>query len=67
MLTSLIRSATSQPSSYPIVLTRLGESLSRLNPHLKLWKCQKSNPQPKYTITSKKMYERNKGQPLQVL
>ena len=34
----LIRSATSQSSSYPIVLTRLGEPRSGPNPHLKLWK-----------------------------
>ena len=31
----LIRSATSQSSSYPIVLTRLGGPRSRPNPHLK--------------------------------
>jgi len=35
MSTFLIRSATSQSSSYPIVLTRLAEPLSRPNPHLK--------------------------------
>ena len=36
MLTFLIRSATSQSSSYPIVLTRLGEPRFRPNnPHLK--------------------------------
>ena len=31
----LIRSATSQSSNYPIVLTRLGGPHSRHNPHLK--------------------------------
>ena len=35
MSTFLIRSATSQSSSYPIVLTRLGGPRSRPNPHLK--------------------------------
>ena len=35
MSTSLIRSATSQSGSYPIVLTRLGGPRSRSNPHLK--------------------------------
>ena len=35
MSTLLIRSATSQPSSYTIVLTRLGGPRSRPNPHLK--------------------------------
>ena len=46
MLTFLIRSATSQSSSYPIILTRLGGPCSRLNPHLKLWKCRELNSQP---------------------
>ena len=32
--TFLIRSATSQTSSYPIVLTRLGGPRSRPNPHI---------------------------------
>ena len=36
MLTFLIRSATSQSSSYPIVLTRLGGSRSRPTPYLKI-------------------------------
>ena len=35
MSTFLIRSATSQSSSYPIVLTRLGGPRSRSNPDLK--------------------------------
>ena len=35
MSTFLIRSATSQSSSYPTVLTRLGGPRSRPNPHLK--------------------------------
>ena len=35
MSTFLIRSATSQSSSYPIVLTRLGGPLSRPSSHLK--------------------------------
>ena len=35
MLTFLTRSATSQSSSYPIVLTRLGKLRPRPNPHLK--------------------------------
>jgi hypothetical protein len=35
MSTSLIRSATCQSSSHPIVLTRLGGPRSRPNPHLK--------------------------------
>ena len=35
MSTFLIRSATSQSSSYPVVLTRLGGPRSRPNPHLK--------------------------------
>ena len=35
MSTFLIRSATSQSRSYPIVLTRLGGPRSRPNPHLK--------------------------------
>ena len=35
MSTFLIRSATSQSSSYPIVLTMLGGPRSRPNPHLK--------------------------------
>ena len=35
MSTCLIRSATSQSSSYPIVLTRLGGSRPRQSPHLK--------------------------------
>ena len=43
MLTFLIRSTTSESSSYVIVLTRLGEFHSRPNPHLKFWKCQESN------------------------
>ena len=42
MSTSLTRPATSQSSSYPIVLTRLGRPRSRSNPHLKLWKCRES-------------------------
>ena len=36
MSTFLIRSSTSQSSSYTIALTRLGESRSRSNPHIKL-------------------------------
>ena len=36
MLTFLIRFATSQSSSYPIVLTRLGGPRSRPNPHFKI-------------------------------
>ena len=47
MSTLLIRSATSQSSSYPIVLTRLGGPRSRSNPHLKLWKYTESNPWPR--------------------
>ena len=35
MSTFLIRSATSQSSSYPIVLTKLGGPRSRPNPHSK--------------------------------
>ena len=35
MSTFLIRSATSQSSSYPIALTSLGGPRSRPNPHLK--------------------------------
>ena len=35
MSTFLIRSATSQSNSYPIVLTRLGGPRFRPNPHLK--------------------------------
>ena len=35
MSTFLIRSTTSQASSYPIVLTRLSGPRSRPNPHLK--------------------------------
>ena len=35
MPTFLIRSAASQSSNYPIVLTRLGGSRSKPNPHLK--------------------------------
>ena len=46
----LIRSGTSQSSSYPIFLTRLGGPCPRPNPHLKLWKCWKSNPRPKDNI-----------------
>ena len=42
----LIKSSTSQSSCYPIDLTRLIESRSIHNPHLKLWKCWESNPQP---------------------
>ena len=38
MSTFLIKSPTSQSSSYPIVLTRLGGSHSRPNPHLKFVK-----------------------------
>ena len=41
---NLIRAATSQSSSHKIVLTRLGGTRSRPNPHLKLWKCRKSIP-----------------------
>ena len=37
MLTFLIRSASSQSSSYPIVLTRLGGPRSRPSPHLKFF------------------------------
>ena len=42
----LIRSATSQSSSYPIFLVRLGGPLPRPNIHLKLWKCRESTPRP---------------------
>ena len=42
----LTRSATSQSSSYPIILTRLGGPRSGPNPHLKLWECRGSNPRP---------------------
>ena len=38
--------ATSQWSSFPIILTRLGGPRSRPDPHSKLWKCRESNPQP---------------------
>ena len=34
----LIRSATSQSSTYPDILTRLGRPRPRPNPHLKSWK-----------------------------
>ena len=54
MPTFLIRSATFQSISYPIVLTRLDEPRSRPNPHLKLWKCQESNPQP-HVSTQKRL------------
>ena len=46
MSTFLIRSTTSQSSSYPIVLSRLGGSRSRPNPHLQLCKCRQLNPRP---------------------
>ena len=36
MSTFLIRPATSQSSSYPVVLTRLGGPSSTSNPHLKM-------------------------------
>ena len=45
-VTFLIRSTTSQSSSYPMVLMRLGEPCSRPDPHLKLWKCSESNLWP---------------------
>ena len=45
-MTFLIRSSTSQSSSYPIVLTRLGGPRSRSNPYLKLWNCRESIPRP---------------------
>ena len=44
MSTFLIRPATFQLRSYPVVLMRLGGSHSRRNPHLKLWKYWESNP-----------------------
>ena len=47
---NVIRSTISQSRSCPIVLTTLGGSHSRLNPHLKLWKCQESNPWPRDNI-----------------
>ena len=44
MSTFLIRSASSQSSSYPFVLTSLVGPRSKPNSHLKLWKWRKSNP-----------------------
>ena len=44
MSTFLIRSATSQSSSYPIVFTRLGGPRFRSNPHLKFVKVQGIEP-----------------------
>ena len=52
MSTVLIRSFTSQSSSYPIFLTRLGESRSRPNQHLKLCKCRESNQRPSDMLSS---------------
>ena len=46
MVTFLIRSDTSQSSNNSIFLTRQDGPRSRPNPHLKLWKCQESNPRP---------------------
>ena len=46
MWTFLIRSATSQSTSYPIFLARQDGPRFRPNPHLKLWKCRESNPRP---------------------
>ena len=50
MSTFLIRSASSQSSSYPIVLTRLGGPRSRPNPHplIQYNTIQYNNPQPSY-------------------
>ena len=60
MLTFLIRSAISQSRSCPIVLMMLGGSRSRLNPHLKLWKCQESNPWPRDNIIIKQVIHNNR-------
>ena len=43
---NVIRSATSQSSSFPIILTRLGEPRSRPNPYLKLWRFRELNSRP---------------------
>ena len=42
MFTFLLRSATSQSSSNPIALTRLGGPYFRPNSLLKLWNCRES-------------------------
>ena len=44
MLACIIKSATSQSSSYPIALKRLGGPHLKPNQHLKLFKCQELNP-----------------------
>ena len=58
--TFLIRSTTSQSSSYRVVLVRLGGPYSRPNPHLKLWKCQESNLRPRDNIIIKQVMHNNR-------
>ena len=53
MSTFLIRSATSQPSSYPIVLTRLSGPRSRPNPHLKIVEVPGIEPATSWSVWTK--------------
>ena len=53
MSTSLIRSATSQLSSYPIVLTRLGGPRSKRNPHLKFVEVPGIEPATSWLLSQK--------------
>ena len=50
MLTFLIRYTTSQSSSYPIVLTRLGRPRSRPNPQFKIVKAPGIEPATSWLV-----------------
>ena len=53
---STFRSGTSQSSSYPIVLTRLGGPRSRPNPHLKPVEVPGIEPATSWSVVSKPIY-----------